>query len=74
MHPRPRRFVHSLPVVIGAMLAIPAQAGMPYPPTLTEIAQLRIEAISFFLFILLACAALIQWLWNGLQTSFHRLP
>jgi len=54
--------------------AIPL-AGMPTPPTLTDIAQMRFEAISFFLFVLLICALLIQLIWNRvLRPGFPRLP
>jgi hypothetical protein len=49
-------------------------AGMPLPFTLTEIARMRVEAISFFLLVLLISAALVRWLWNGLGGSFPRLP
>jgi hypothetical protein len=53
---------------------LPARAGMPYPPTLTDIARLRVEAISFFVFVLLACAGLVRLLWNMMRSSFPRLP
>lgn len=49
-------------------------AGMPVPFTLEQIARMRVEAISFFLVVLLVSAALVQWLWNGLRASFTRLP
>ena len=49
-------------------------AGMPLPFTLEQIARMRIEAISFFLLILLISSALVMWLWNGLRVSFPRLP
>jgi len=39
---------------------------MPTPPTLTDIARLRVEAISFFIAVLLASAALVRLIWNGL--------
>lgn len=51
-----------------------ADAGMPAPMRLTDIARMRTEAISFFLFVLLLSAGLIQLLWNGLRSSFARLP
>lgn len=50
------------------------QAGMPSPPVLTDMAQLRVQAISFFLVLFLGSAKLIQLLWNGLRNSFPRLP
>ena len=70
----PSRFLRRISLLAIALSALPAHAGMPYPPTLTDIARLRVEAISFFLFILLACAGLIQLLWNRLRTTFIRLP
>ena len=55
-------------------MPIVAHAGMPTPPTLTELARMRVEVLSFFLVVFLACAGLIQLLWNGLRKSFLRLP
>jgi hypothetical protein len=50
-------------------------AGMPTPPTLTDIAQMRVEAISFFVMVLLVCTLLIRLIWNrALRPSFPRLP
>ncbi|HEY2588884.1 MAG TPA: hypothetical protein VGI81_24285 [Tepidisphaeraceae bacterium] len=48
--------------------------GMPVPFTLNDIARMRVEAISFFLMVLLVSAAAVRWLWNGLRGSFPRLP
>jgi hypothetical protein len=50
-----------------------ARAGMP-SLTLTDIAQMRIEALSFFGACFLACAWVIQRVWNGLRADFPRLP
>ena len=50
-----------------------AAAGMP-SISLTDVARLRFEAISFFLLVLVACAFVIQRIWNGLQKDFPRLP
>src|SRR5438094_1724 len=62
----------------------PARAGMPSPlPTdfdlrtvteLNETAYLRLQAISFFLAGLLACAAAVRWLWNWVRRDFPALP
>ena len=49
-------------------------AGMPAPFVLTDLAQMRIQTISFFALTFLICAKLIQWLWNGQRGSFPRLP
>jgi hypothetical protein len=65
-----------LRIAIGPLLLWPTNvhAGMPAPFSLTEVAGLRLQTISFFLFILLVSAGLIQWLWNGLRDTFTRLP
>ena len=65
-----------LPAVLVATAALPrpAWAGMPAPFTLTEVARLRIETVSFFLVVLLAAAALVAWVWNGLRAGVPRLP
>src|SRR5688500_6725527 len=72
----PRRISWSILVALAAvtLLTEPALAGMPAPITLREMARLRIEAISFFLMVLLASAKLIQWLWNGLRSNPSRIP
>jgi hypothetical protein len=49
-------------------------AGMPAPFRLSDLARMRIEAISFFGVILLISAAFIRLLWNGLRNAFPRLP
>src|SRR6185369_13567149 len=50
-----------------------AHAGMP-SFTLTDVAKLRLQSISFFLLGLLLSAFVIQRLWNYLQKDFSRLP
>jgi hypothetical protein len=65
------------------------RAGMPYfPPTeppefsggrggFTGLARLtseRLEAVSFFLLGILACAWVVRAIWNGLRTDFPALP
>ncbi|HZY87042.1 MAG TPA: hypothetical protein VFE78_19560, partial [Gemmataceae bacterium] len=51
----------------------PALAGMP-SVTLTDVARLRLDAVSFFLagFLLSACG--LQLLWNRLRKDFPSLP
>ncbi|WP_428308059.1 hypothetical protein [Lacipirellula sp.] len=59
-----------------------AQAGMPAPLPLEvpRVLQLstpaleRFQAISFFLFVFAACAAVVMLLWNYVQRDFPRLP
>lgn len=50
-----------------------AFAGMP-AFTLTDIARARVHAISFFLVCFLACAWVVQRIWNSLRGDFPRLP
>lgn len=61
-------------VVVVTTLSVPALAGMPVPWTLRDVARMRVEAISFFLAVLLASAGMIQWIWNALRKDFARLP
>ncbi len=63
-------------IAVSAIVFSPtfARAGMPYTPTLTDLSQLRVEAISFFIFVFLACAFGVQCLWSQLRSSFPRLP
>ncbi|MFO0825883.1 MAG: hypothetical protein U0792_22650 [Gemmataceae bacterium] len=51
----------------------PLLAGMP-SVTLTDVAKLRFESISFFLMLFLVVSLLIRWIWNSLRTDFPRLP
>jgi hypothetical protein len=50
-----------------------ALAGMP-SIRLTDMARMRIQAISFFLAAFLVSAAVIQFLWNRLGKDFSVLP
>jgi len=50
-----------------------AQAGMP-SITLTDLARLRVQTISFFLVGLLFSSWLVQLLWNYLRRDFVILP
>jgi hypothetical protein len=54
----------------GLLLPI---AGMP-SLTLSDLAQMRVESISFFLVILLLATWGLKGLWNGLARDFPRLP
>jgi hypothetical protein len=61
-------------VLLGcAMLAAPARAGMP-SLTLTDVARMRVEVISFFLLVFLLAAWAVMGLWNGLRRDFPRFP
>lgn len=59
----------------GALLCAPsvAHAGMPFV-RLTDMARARLEAISFFLFLILLLTFAVQRLWNALQRDMRRLP
>lgn len=42
--------------------------------TLSDLAEMRFQSISFFLLVLLVSAWGIKLLWNGLRRDFPRLP
>ena len=48
-------------------------AGMP-AYTMSDLAEARLEAISFFVLLLLLVAWAVRWLWNALRRDFARLP
>jgi hypothetical protein len=50
-----------------------ALAGMPFV-RLTELAELRVQAISFFLFLVLLVTLAVKALWNRLSQDVPRLP
>lgn len=50
-----------------------AVAGMP-SITLTDVARMRLETLSFFLVVFLASSKVVQLIWNGLARDFTRLP
>jgi hypothetical protein len=50
-----------------------ALAGMP-SVSLTDVARLRVEVISFFLMGLLLSAGVVMLVWNGLARDFVWLP
>lgn len=61
-----------------------ASAGMPAPLptnvdryvawTINASILARVQAVSFFLLVLLSCTAIVKWLWNYLQRDFPKLP
>ncbi len=63
------------PVITLAVLGsiLPAQAGMTVYG-LRDIYRLRLEEISFFLFLLILCAFVFQLLWNYAIKGFSFLP
>jgi len=42
--------------------------------TLTDVAKMRIESLSFFIAAYLLMALFVKWLWNYLAQSFDKLP
>ena len=48
-------------------------AGMP-SVGLTDVAQMRLEVISFFLLLFVLSALAFRWVWNGLAKDFPRIP
>ena len=64
-----------LPVAVGLSLALTsdAWAGMPFF-SLTELAHLRLEVISFFLLVILLVACCVLGLWRALRKDFPHLP
>lgn len=69
----PRRL---LPLLLAiAWLDAPgvARAGMP-SVTLSDLARMRVQSISFFLLVFLLCAVVVRWAWNALRADFPRLP
>jgi hypothetical protein len=63
----------SLAALVLAALPAPALAGMP-SISLTDVARMRVQSISFFLAVLLLSSWLVRLLWNRLQTDFPSLP
>ncbi len=53
--------------------AAPVAAGMPRI-TLSDVAAMRLQSISFFLVVFLVSALVVRWIWNGLANDFTRLP
>lgn len=50
-----------------------SSAGMTVV-TLTDMARLRLDALSFFIFLYLVTSWVVKWLWNQLSESFTILP
>ena len=51
----------------------PFVAGMPMP-VLTDIAELRLDAVSFFLLLMILGTLGLRWAWNGLAKDFKWFP
>lgn len=68
-------FVRIASFVFAILACVPstAQAGMP-SITLTDVARLRVQTISFFLMGLFLSSWFVQLLWNYLCRDFSSLP
>jgi hypothetical protein len=69
---RPLRLISLVAILVLADARV-ARAGMPMA-TLSEIATMRLEAISFFLIIFLVSSGLVWKIWNSARKDFPRLP
>lgn len=68
-----RGFVVLATTLISLASASTVHAGMP-SWTVSDLANARIDAISFFLVVLLLLALLVKFLWNYLAKDFQKLP
>lgn len=70
-----RSAICCLAFTVGLLLVSPAPAfaGMPMV-RLTDVAEMRIQSLSFFLMVFLVASALIQFIWNRLRGDFPKLP
>jgi hypothetical protein len=59
---------------VEAGMAAPTLEDIPRYLTLSKLAKLRLDAISFFLACLLGSGWAIQFVWNSLAKDFPRLP
>ncbi len=62
-----------LPLAFWLEGATSAYAGMPFV-TLSDLARMRFQVISFFALVLLLATWVVQRIWNGLRHDFPRLP
>lgn len=70
-----RRIVRSL-FLASFLIALRPSSAVAGMPTLlfSDIARMRVQAISFFLLGFLMSALGIQWVWNSLRKDFPRIP
>jgi hypothetical protein len=50
-----------------------ACAGMPMT-TLTDLARMRLQTISFFLLVFVVCSWVVRRIWNAARNDFPWLP
>ncbi len=65
--------IAGIAVVISFEHSSAAFAGMP-AITLSDLARMRFQTISFFLLLFLLCSWVIKWIWNAARTDFPRMP
>lgn len=58
---------------LSLALASRAQAGMP-SVTISDVHQLRLQTIGFFVAVFFACALGLKLIWNSLRKDFPSLP
>lgn len=69
-----RRLLFMVAAGLACMPAV-AQAGMPgVEYTISEVAKMRLEALSFFVAGFFLAALGVKWLWNHLASEFTMLP
>jgi hypothetical protein len=64
----------ALPCVAAAGMPAPLPDDVPVVFRLSDPTTSRLASLSFFVAVLLVCAAVIRWLWNYLRRDFPRLP
>jgi hypothetical protein len=72
-HPWNTRTAAAALALFVAAAPVTARAGMP-TLTLTDVAEMRVQTISFFAVVFLLSAAGVKALWNYLARNFDRLP
>jgi hypothetical protein len=58
----------------GMASPLPAPDALERVMRVNDTALARLQTISFFLFVLLACAGIVQVLWNYLRRDFPKMP
>jgi hypothetical protein len=64
----------SSPAIAHAGMPSFTAADLPRRLALSDLTRARLEAISFFIVVLLVSAAVVQRIWNALRRDFERLP
>lgn len=67
------RPISTILVFVCGCVPVQAMAGMPHF-TLSNVVNMRLSGISFFVAVILLCAAAVKFLWNFLRRDFPRMP